>query len=114
MVEKIRGTHARSLVRLGETAREWPVKIGYSPLHRRAILLQFCFAAKFSFVFGNVVFGNTPNNLVRRVGWSPDKLYEIYPVRLHGMEIMQALLSRVLISLYEPNHHLLATHAESS
>jgi hypothetical protein len=48
--------------------------------------MQFCFAV------GNLdlVFGNTPNNPVRETAWSPDKLRTTYPVRLHGVEIVQA------------------------
>lgn len=39
-------------------AREYSAKIGSPPLRRCGFLLQFYFAAKFGFVFGN-----TPNNL---------------------------------------------------
>lgn len=47
-------------------------------------VLFYC--GKFRFV----CFGNTLNNLVRETAWSPDKLRTTYPVRLRGVEIVQA------------------------
>jgi hypothetical protein len=55
-----------------------------------ASFCSFVLLQKFGFVFGNLVFGNTPINPVRGSAWSLDKLHRTYPVRLHGMEIMQA------------------------
>jgi hypothetical protein len=65
---------------------EWSAKIGPSPLHRCSLFLQFYFTA------GNLdlFFGNTPNNQVREMAWSLDKLHVTYPVRLYGVEIVQA------------------------
>ncbi len=57
-----------------------------SSLRRCGLLLQFCFATN---KFG-LVFGNTANNPVRGAVWSPDKLRATYPVRLRGVEIVQA------------------------
>lgn len=57
---------------------------------RISYVRQFYFVVKFGVCFVNLDFGNTSNNPVHEVAWSPDKLCVTYPVRLRGVEIVQA------------------------